>query len=137
MKLEDIPSLGALFFTAFLGTIDNAGQTEAQYVSKAAAILGGRYGDWIPGASWTIEPMGGLRSACLVSNYKPYGRPVIAVVATAPDCKRSCDGGILLDATLASLTMLGYRESCAMITVGNVASERLFLSRGFSPNAER
>jgi hypothetical protein len=134
--LDDIPALGALFFTAFFETIDDAGQTQAQYASKAASILGGRYGEWIQEASWTIEQMGELRSACLVSNYEPYGCPVIAVVATAPAIKRSGDGGTLLDAALASLAALGHRECCAMITVGNLASERLFLGRGFLPNAE-
>jgi hypothetical protein len=130
---EDIPALGALFSMAFFGTVDDAGQPEAQYAAKAAAILGGRYGEWIPEASWTIEQMGKLRSACLVSDYKPYGCPVIAVVATAPALKRSGDGGTLLDAALASLAVLGHRECCAMITVGNLASERLFLSRRFFP----
>jgi len=70
---EDIPGLGALFFNAFLGTIDDAGQAESQYASKAMAIVGGRYGEWFPRASWTIEHTVGLRSACLVCDYKPYG----------------------------------------------------------------
>jgi len=131
VKLEDIPALGALFSTAFFETIDDSGHTETQYASKAAAILQGRYGEWISQASWTIEQMGKLRSACLVSDFKPYGCPVIAIVATAPALKRSGDGGTLLDAAMASLAALGHRECCAMVTVGNVASERLFLSRGF------
>jgi hypothetical protein len=135
---EDIPALGDLFHAAFLGTVDDGGLTQSQYTSKATAILSGRYGEWLAQASWTIEQRGGLRSACLVSDYKPYGCPVIAIVATAPAHKRSGDGGVLLDAVLASLTALapGYRECCAMVTVGNLASERLFQSRGFLPDVE-
>lgn len=132
---EDIPALGALFFGAFLGTIDDAGQAATQYASKAAAIVSGRYGEWIPLASWAIEDTDGLRSACLVCDYKPYGCPVLAVVATKPSHKRMGDGGTLLDAALMSLAALGYLECCAMITVGNDASERLFESRDFSPKA--
>jgi hypothetical protein len=60
---EDIPALGALFFDAFLGTIDDAGQSAIQSESKAAAIVGGRYGEWIPTASWAIEETDGLRFA--------------------------------------------------------------------------
>ena len=130
---EDVPSLGALLFGAFLGTIDDAGQAMTQYESKATAIVVGRYGEWIPAASWAIEETDGLRSACLVCNYKPYGCPVIAVVATAPSYKRTGDGGRLVDAALLSHGALGYLECCAMITVGNDASEQLFKSRGFSP----
>ena len=130
---EDVSSLGALLFGAFLGTIDDAGQAITQYESKATAIVAGRYGEWIPAASWAIEETDGLRSACLVCNYKPYGCPVIAVVATAPSYKRTGDGGRLVDAALLSLGALGYLECCAMITVGNDASEQLFKSRGFSP----
>jgi hypothetical protein len=132
---EDVPALGALLFSAFLGTIDDAGQAATQYKSKAAAIVGGRYGEWIPAASWAIEETDGLRSACLVCDYKPYGCPVIAVVATTPSHKRTGEGGSLVDAALLSLVALGYLECCAMITVGNDASERLFESRGFSPEA--
>ena len=57
---------------------------------------------------------------------------VIAVVATAPTSKRSGSAGTLLDAALATLTALGHSECCAMVTKGNVASKRLFESRGFS-----
>ena len=130
---EDVPALGALLFGAFFGTIDDAGQAMTEYESKATAILAGRYGEWIPAASWAIGEADGLRSACLVCDYKPYGCPVIAVVATAPSHKRTGVGGKLVDAALLSLGVLGYLECCAMITVGNDASEQLFESRGFSP----
>jgi GNAT superfamily N-acetyltransferase len=128
---KDAERIGALLFEAFRGTIDDAGQSEAQYAQKVAAILDGRYGDWVPTASWKVEP-GTLRSVCLVSDYKPYGCPVIAVVATAPEYKRTGDASTLLDATLRSLAVLGHSQCCAMITVGNHASERLFSSRGFA-----
>ena len=130
---EDVPALGALLFGAFLGTIDDTGQAMTQYESKATAIVAGRYGEWIPAASWAIEETDGLRSACLVCNYKSYGCPVIAVVATTPSHKRTGDGGRLVDAALLSLGALGYLECYAMITAGNDASEQLFKSRGFSP----
>src|SRR5471032_3703781 len=133
---EDIPALGTLFFGAFLGTIDDAGQAVTQYESKAMAIVDGRYGEWIPAASWAIEETEGLRSACLVCDYKPYGCPVIAVVATTPSYKRLGDGGVLVGAALSSLASLGYRECCAMITAGNGSSERLFASLGFLPKTD-
>ncbi|MGX7000067.1 GNAT family N-acetyltransferase [Caballeronia sp. KNU42] len=133
---KDIPALGALFFNAFLGTIDDAGQTETQYASKATSIIEGQYGEWIPAASWTIEHTGRLRSACLVCDYKPYGCPVIAVVATTPSHKQSGDGRMLVNAALSSLATLGFQECSAMITVGNDPSERLFGSLGFLPQAD-
>jgi len=132
---EDVSALGALLFDAFLGTIDDAGQVTSQYESKAGAIVAGRYGKWIAAASWAIEGTNGLQSACLVCDYKPYGCPVIAVVATTPSYKRTGDGGSLVDAALLSLGALGYTECCAMVTVGNDASEQLFQSRGFSPES--
>ena len=128
----DISALGLLLFAAFQGTIDDTGQTETQYALKAKAILGGRYGEWISEASWAVEQTSGLQSACLVCDYKPFGCPVIAVVATAPTSKRSGSAGTLLDAALATLTALGHSECCAMVTKGNAASERLFETRGFS-----
>ncbi|MDP9651483.1 hypothetical protein J2793_006958 [Paraburkholderia caledonica] len=131
IQSNDVLALGLLFFAAFQGTIDETGQTEAQYALKASAILGGRYGEWIAQASWTVEQSDRLVSACLVCDYKPYGCPVIAVVATAPASARAGTAGTLLDAAMAELAALGHFECCAMITKGNVASERLFVSRGF------
>lgn len=135
VTLGDAPALGALFFEAFLGTIDDAGQTEAQYASKTQAMLNGCYGEWIPTASWAIEEDGCLRSAGLVCDYLPYGCPVFAIVATRPLLKRMGDAGTLMNAALSSLIALGHMECCAMITVGNDASERLFSRYGFMPEA--
>jgi hypothetical protein len=72
VTMADIPALGALFSDAFIRTIDDANQTKAQYVAKATAIVGGRYGEWIPTASWAIEEGGALRSACLVCDTGPH-----------------------------------------------------------------
>jgi hypothetical protein len=60
MKSEDVPVLATLFFTAFRGTVHDPGQTETQYASKVMAILGGRYREWIPEASWTIDKRAGF-----------------------------------------------------------------------------
>ena len=136
IQARDISALRLLFFTAFQGTIDDAGQTEVQYASKATDILEGRHGEWISEASWTVEQSEGLQSACLVCDYKPYGCPVIAVVATAPASSRSGRAGTLRDAVLATLAALGHSECCAMVTRGNVASGRLFKSQGFSPQPD-
>lgn len=91
---------------------------------------------WIPTASWAIDDTDGLRSACLVCDYKPYGCPVIAAVAAKPLYKRSGDAGVLVDAALMSLGALDYLKCCAMVTSGNEASERLFMSRGFVPEID-
>jgi hypothetical protein len=133
LTMDDVPALGALFFGAFLGTIDDVGQTEAQYEEKAKAILGGRYGEWIATASWAIEDARTLRAACLVCDYTPYGCPAIAIVATSPSRKRSGDAGALVNAVLSSHGSLRYGECCAMVTIGNEASEQLFKGRGFLP----
>jgi GNAT superfamily N-acetyltransferase len=132
---KDAEILGALLFEAFSGTIDDAGQREMHYVQKVEAILDGRYGDWVCAASWNFIDHGTLRSVCLVSDYKPYGCPVIAVVATAPEFRQRGDANTLLDAAVRSLAMLGYSQCCAMVTVGNHASERLFSSCGFVPDS--
>lgn len=132
----DISALGLLLFAAFHGTIDDAGQTEAQYALKVTAIIDGRYGEWIPEASWTVEQTDGLQSACLVCNYQPYECPVIAVVASAPASQTSGLAGVLLDIALAKLAELGHSECSAMVSKGNVASERLFGSRGFLPHVD-
>ena len=130
---NDAPSLGRLFFTAFKDTVDDTGQTETDYVAKALAILDGRYGDCISAASWVFEHYDKISSACIVTDYKPYGCPVIAIVATAPSEQGTGRAGNLVRASLASLMSLGYRQCCAKISDGNVASNHLFARCGFVP----
>lgn len=130
----DAAALGRLFHAAFLGTKDEFGQSEADYRKKAEAIIADRYGEWLSKASFVFEANSRLCSACLVSNYAPYGSPVIAIIATLPQTKRSGYGKALLQASVCALDALGHRRCCAMITRDNTPSKRLFASCGFMPS---
>ncbi|MBK3787013.1 GNAT family N-acetyltransferase [Burkholderia sp. R-69980] len=133
VRTDDAVQLGALFFTAFKGTTDDLQQTEADYLAKANALFEGRYGDCILAASSVVERDGKLLSACVVTDYEPFDCPVIAMVATRPSMQGNGMASSLVKASLRNLLIAGHCACCAMITVGNEPSERLFERCGFVP----
>jgi GNAT superfamily N-acetyltransferase len=133
---NDILRLGSLFFIAFKGGPDDSGATEEQYQRKVRALFDGRYGDCIPTASFAFTQGDALTSACIVTDYEPYGCPVIAIVATSPALQRIGAASALIDSSVEALRAIGYRECCAKISAKNLASQRLFHRCGFVPSEQ-
>src|SRR5258708_18168201 len=133
VRTDDAAQLGALFFAALKGTTDDLLQTEADYVAKANALFEGHYGDCILAASSVVERDGELLSACVVTDYEPYDCPLIAIVATKPSMQGNGMASRLVKTSLRNLAIVGHSACCAMITVGNQPSERLFERCGFLP----
>jgi len=131
LRTEDAVKLGTLFFTAFKGTTDDLGQTEADYIEEAHSLFDGRYGDCLFDASSVIEREGELLSVCVVTDHELYDDPVIVMVATLPSMQGNGMAGGLVKTALANLVVAGYDACCAMVTVGNTPSEGLFAHCGF------
>jgi len=133
LKADDALKLGALFFTAFKGTTDDLGQTEADYIEEAYSLFDGRYGDCLFDASSVVEREGELLSVCVVTDHELYDSPVIVMVATQPSMQGNGMASGLVKTALANLVVAGHDACCAMVTVGNTPSEGLFAYCGFLP----
>jgi predicted N-acetyltransferase YhbS len=128
---DDVPAIASIMHRAFKGTVDDEGMSEEQTARKVVALIEGKYGPFIEAASF-VAVVDGVCVACLlVTDYAPYGMPVIAVVAVAPEYRGRGYGGLLLRAATQSLMRQGYPHCCAMISPGNATSEALFSSIGF------
>ncbi|MGF6645647.1 GNAT family N-acetyltransferase [Paraburkholderia sp. GAS82] len=128
---EDVPAIASIMYRAFQGTVDDEGMPEERAARKVNAIIDGKYGPFIAAASRVAIVDGECAAFLLATDYEPYGMPVIAAIAVAPEYRRRRYGRLLLQAATQALATLGYCRCCAMISPGNAASEALFVSIGF------
>ncbi|MET1116568.1 MAG: GNAT family N-acetyltransferase [Comamonas sp.] len=132
--LQDAAPVAALARQAFLGGPDEA--SEDVLYRKVSAILEGSYGRFIPAASFVhASADGAIDAAILVTDYPPYGAPVVALIVVAKRMRQWGIGTALVCHSLGALRQQGHTGCCARITTGNLASERLFQVCGFAPGA--
>ena len=122
----DRDALAALLLDAYRGTIDDEGEGE----DDARAAIDDYLGRLLPAYSLAVVEDGQPVSLSFVVLVQ--GRHYIDPVATSAARKRQ---GLGAEAVLTSLRRLhrdGVDEVGAVITDGNLASERLFARLGFS-----
>lgn len=130
---RDAKAIASLAHQAFIGGPDEA--SEENFFRKVSAILAGGYGTFIDAASFVHESCtGALDAVILVTDYAPYGKPVIALVVVGKAVQQRGIGTTLVSHSLAVLQQVGKADCCARITYGNVCSERMFQACGFTPS---
>jgi hypothetical protein len=130
--LADVDPLATLLLDAYRGTIDDEGEgvdDARRFVVSALTE------EALLSASWLALEGDCPVSAVLVRRWK--GQPLVTVIATHPRHTRRRLASCLLDRTLEVLRSSGERELVAFITRGNVASEALFVGRGFQSLGSR
>ena len=123
---DDRASLAVLLLDAYRGTIDDEGENEDDAVEAIEWSL-----------SRAVRPhsfVAGDGDALVAMSFVVVvgGRHYIDPVATAASHKRSGLGRSIVAHSLQALAESGVDEAGAVITDGNVASERLFASLGFT-----
>lgn len=131
---DDLSSLTRLHEAAYRGHFDRyLFLTDPDPVRNAelevGGIVGGRWGEFLPWASWVMEGEGGIEAAVLVVR-APYG-PLIADVMVEPARRGRGLGRLVLTATLHALR--GRKESVIVLNVteGNRRALRLYERLGF------
>jgi GNAT superfamily N-acetyltransferase len=125
----DRERLAVLMLDAYRDTIDDEGETLDDARREVGGYLDGRA---LLDCSVVCEQGTALPGACLVS-YLPNERvPLIAYIMVASTSKQGGLGRALVSEALARLHDAGYARVLAVITEGNVPSERLFTGLGFT-----
>ena len=125
---DDADALARLMLDAYDGTIDYEGETIVEARDEVARYFGGRP---LLETSWLRVGGGEIVSALLASHWAGRGCPIVSYVMTSPRLKGTGAATELLARTLRSLADAGHDEVRAVITEGNLPSERLFLRAGF------
>jgi RimJ/RimL family protein N-acetyltransferase len=125
-------ALAQLMLSTYQGTIDYDGESLADAGAEIDQYLNNSELRplWI--CSWLFHIKGLLVSACLVSWWTSRRCPIIGYVITHPDWKSRGIAAELLQETLQSLSEHNYKQVRAVITEGNIPSERLFARAGFT-----
>ena len=128
-ELEDREALALLMHDAYVGTIDDDGETIDDARNEVRSIYEGTYGEALLDTSWVYVDAGQLLAACLITFWE--GAPLVASLMTAAQIKGRGLAGQLLRAALTNLSQRGYQEVHAFVTQGNTPSERALARAGF------
>lgn len=137
-ELEDTTILAELMLAAYHGTTDDEGETLEEAIEEVDAYLAGdRGGEALLRESRLafVGPL--LVGACLLAEWEERQVPLVAYVMTRKEWKRRQIARQVLGASLLALTGQDYHEIRAVITKGNIPSERLFESMGFQKDHKK
>jgi RimJ/RimL family protein N-acetyltransferase len=123
----DANALAELMLDAYRGTIDYDDETPEDAIGEIQAYLAGERGGQ-PLLNLSCLAFAGpqLVSACLAGDWHERQQPMIAYVMTRAEWKDRGVGQQVLWAVVQALCEEGHREVRAVITEGNIPSERLF-----------
>jgi GNAT superfamily N-acetyltransferase len=117
---DDGPALGRLAFVAYRGSVDDHGDTEAQYVEDLTATLAGRYGRLLVPASTVVEDGDlGLSAGVIFTWWDAL--PLLAFCLTDPRRQgRGLATGLITQAA-RDLAAEGHDRMHLVVTDGNPA----------------
>lgn len=125
-------ALAELMIEAYRGTVDYDGENLDDAIREVEAYLAGeRGGRPLLNESRLAFADNQLAGACLVAHWRERQMPLIAYIMSHARWKNQGLGKHMLSAVLAALHNVGYRQVRAVITEGNIPSERLFGRLGF------
>ena len=121
---------------AYLGTIDDEGQTVVQAQAEMRGFFDGKYGAPLLDACVALEADGKLIAAALICDWNEpdeiVAGPLVAYVIVHPSARAQGHGIAVMNAALTRLAAARWGRVYAVVTEGNTASEQLFAKLGFS-----
>jgi GNAT superfamily N-acetyltransferase len=125
----DVQPLGSLMHSAYRGTIDDEGESEADALVEVQKTYAGAYGSFVPSCSAVVERGGRLLSATLVTRWQD--RPFVAFSMTEPNFKRNGLARACMMAAMSRLHAAGEHELGLVVTLANLPAFNLYTSLGF------
>jgi len=130
MSREDIPNLGRLFLSAYVGTVDYEGESEQNAIAVVRSTFDGEFGEFLGQASVVMERKDELVSASFITLWD--GQPLLAFSVTALADKGSGFAGECITASMQVLEHAGYKELNLFVTTTNAPALSVYRRLGFS-----
>lgn len=128
--IADKKILAELMLDAYRDTIDYDGETINDALHEVESYLSNQDSIWLD-SSWLAITENELACASMVGFWKDRNSPLIAYVMTASQHKGKHLATTGVSRSLKSLAEKNYTKVYAVITEGNVPSERVFRRLGF------
>ena len=126
-------SLAVLMLESFRGTVDYEGETLRQAVQEVESFFSPlAKNPALPECSVLLTSGATAVCASLVKDWRHRACPLIGYIMCHPEWKQLGLATFALAESLRILQLSGFGEVRAVITEGNVASEKLFLRAGFT-----
>lgn len=129
-SVADQQILAELMLDSYRGTIDDDGETIDDAIREVASYFSHQDSGWFD-CSWLAFIENDLVCASLVGFWKDRNSPIISYVMTASQWKGKHLATAGVARSLQSLAENGYTKVYAVITDGNVPSEKIFGRLGF------
>lgn len=129
--VEDKQILAGLMLESYYGTIDYDGEAFEDALAEIESYYSGIANQRWFKDSWLAFIKNELVSACLVGFWQQRNAPLISYIMTAPRWKGKRLATAALLRSLQNLANGKNREVRAVITEGNVPSEKIFTRIGF------
>jgi ribosomal protein S18 acetylase RimI-like enzyme len=114
---------------AYRDTVDDEGETKAQFSAEARETLADKWGKFISEASFSIWKNGQMVAASVITIWRE--KPLLAYSVTRPDCQGQGMASQLIQQSMNSLHGLSYQEVELGVTRGNTPAENLYRKLGF------
>ena len=128
--IADQKILAELMLDSYRDTIDYDGETIEDARHEVESYFASQDSTWLA-SSWLSITENDLACASLVGFWKDRNSPIIAYVMTASQHKGKHLATMGVSRSLESLAEKNYTKVHAVITEGNVPSERVFTRLGF------
>ena len=116
---------------SYKGTIDYDGESIVEAISEVESYFSRKDSLAMPAASTLAFKGDRIVSCCLVSKWEKRDDPLIGYIMTLAEFKHLGLGAYVSAKSMMKVAALGYGGACAVVTEGNVPSERLVSSLGF------
>lgn len=131
-SIEDQQILAHLMLDSYHGTIDYDGETIDDAINEIRSYFSEPFDpEWLE-FSWLAFIHNQLVCASLVSFGQKRNAPIIAYIMTDPHWKGRHLATVAIARTLRELWGKNYEEVWAVITEGNLPSEKIFTALGFA-----
>lgn len=134
LTTHDAAALAHLMYHAYLGTVDDAGESPDDARTEVARLFRGDFGTLDP-ASLVIDLGGTLSSATIITRDKTRfatGEPFLAFSMTAPATKRRGLARAGLHSAMHTLGSRGEPRLHLVVTRANTPALGLYQSLGFA-----
>ncbi len=131
VQFEDCAEMGRLDLLTITNTIEFDGETEADTIHEMKETFHGKYGEFMPSASFAIEDHGKIVSATIFCLSEESDTPFLAYAMTHPEFQNKGLSQFLLKQSMNVLAELGHHKASLCVMKNNSPAISVYQKLGY------